>query len=511
MKTRDERMDEWMLKEFRKTGGVTEHYPVFAELFEAVFNSVLNGEKIDALEFPDQPLEAGNPKSKTVREIIEEDSPKLFRHYLKCLDKGHSPEFASVFALKVDEHCDDVDSASLDAFDAIRIGWECNMANPAYAEAYAVCLHQGRSVLFAEKCAEYLIESDGDFSFAHAQSKAGKYEQTFEACIAKGDPLVRAKAFAEYMVRSDVSGDRSYAEAFARVYEEQVGAGRSDTEAWNYADTFVDYYQRFCGNDWVENELDGGNERARIHTMGDLRVRGKGFNRTEYAEMFAMDHGNTPEIPGQPLAERLAEIEARTDFYMKMLALQRAHRNDKVCDLGTVYLDLATRLTATEAGGWHKLGQLGVSIAVAVTSRGPQIFTEDKIQELARVLSRAERIVGYNLRNFDLKVLAGYAGFSTGQARVVDLLDEVERAAGRRVSLQALASATLGIRLSCNSLEMVKLWKGGKLLDVIEGCSNQVFAIKALHEHARAHGDLFYFLQESEPRERIAINKDAMR
>lgn len=504
MKTRDERMEEWMREEFRKTGSAAEHYPVFAELFRAVFN----GEKIDALDFPDRLVEEDEPDFGTVRGYIEERSPELFRHYLKCLDDGHSAEFARIFALKVYEQCDDVERASHDAFEAIRTGWDCVMSNRAYAEARAVCLHRGRSALYAEKCAEYLI--DGDLCFSRAQEKAGTFEKTFTDCIAKGYPEVRAKAFADYLVRPDVSGDRSYAEAFARVYEEQIAAGSSHTDAWNYADTFVDYYQRFCG-DWEESESDGDNDRARIHATGDLRGRGKGFDRTEYAERFASFYEGASKRPDQPLDELLAEVEALTDVSMKERALRRAHRDDKGCIHGTVYLDLETRRTAAEAGGWDKLDQLGVSIAVTIASDGPRVFTEDKIQKLAGVLAHAERIVGYNLRNFDLKVLDGYTGFSIGKARIVDLMDEVERAAGHRVSLQTLASATLGISLSRDSLDLVKCWKQGRVLDVIEGCSNDVFAIQALHEYAMKHGELFYFAHEDKQRERIALNPDALR
>jgi DEAD/DEAH box helicase domain-containing protein len=503
MKTRDEQLEDWMRAVFQKTGSAAEHYPVFAELFFTVFNCLLNEEKIDAMECPDQPLDAESPELGTARAYIEQKTPELFHHYLDCLNRGHSLEFARIFALKVDEHCGDVESASREAFEAIRTDWDCTMSNRAFAEAHAVCLRQGRSTLFSEKCAEYLI--GGDFCFSRAQAKASTYEKTFEECRAKGYPLIRAKAFAEYLARPDVSEVRSFAEAFARVYEEQDGAGKSHTEAWDYADTFVDYYQLFCGWDWEESESDGGNDRARIHATGDLRGRGKGFNRTDYAKMFASFYNTASKRPDQPLAARLAEVEARTDVEMKERALRRVHRDDKVCIHGTVYLDLETKSTAVEAGGWDKLDQLGVSIAVTITSDGPRVFTEDNIQKLVGVLARAERIVGYNIRDFDFKVLEGYVGFSIGQARIVDLLDEVERAAECRVSLQALASGTLGIHLSRDSLDMVKCWKDGEVLDVIEGCYHDVLAIKALDEYARENGVLFYFSPETQQRERIAV------
>jgi hypothetical protein len=502
MKTRDERMEEWIREEFQKNGSAPEHYPIFAELFQMVFNSILNGKKIDALECPDQPLDADDPNW-TVRETIEKRSPEFFQHYLKRLEEGHSTAFARFFALKAYEHDEDAERASRDAFDALRTGSDCDMSNPAYAEAHAVCLHQGRSTLYAEKCAEYLIHSD--LSFSRAQVRAGTYERMFEECIAKGAPLVRAKAFAEYMVRPDGSGDRSYAEAFARAYEEQVVAGKSPSDARIFANSFVTYCDQFCGSDWEESESNGCNDRARIHAAGDFRARGKGFDRTEYAEKFASFYDSAPQRIDQPLADLLAEVEASTDVAMKERALRRARRDDQGCRHGTVYLDLETRRTAAEAGGWDKLGQLGVSIAVTVSSDGPRIFTEDKISKLAGILAQAERVVGYNLRHFDLKVLEGCAGFLIGKACTVDLLDEVERAAGRGVSLQVLASATLGITLSHDSLDMVKCWKEGRVLDVIDGCCNDVFAIKALDEYAREHGELFYFPPGSQQRERIAV------
>ena len=478
MKNKDERMEDWMREEFQKTSSGDEHYLAFTELFRAVFN----GEKGDALDCPDRLVEENDPDLGTVREYIEARSPELFRQYLKCLNDGHSAEFAHIFALKYHEQYDDVERASIEAFAVFRA------SNRAYEEAQTVCIHQGRSTLYAEKCAGYL--TDSDIGFSDAQAKAQRYEREFNDCIAKGFPEIRAKAFAEYMCNPENSDDRSFAEAYARVYEEQVAAGVSHTNAHYYADTFVNYYQLF-GGDWDESEADGDVDRARILTMGDLRARGKGFDRNDYAKVFESHYERVPERSGQSEAERLAEIEMRTDVAMKERALRRAHRDDKECPRGTVYLDLETRRTADEVGGWDKLSELGVSVAVAITSAGPRVYTEETIQKLSDILARADRIVGYNLHNFDLKVLSGYAGFSIGNAQIVDLLDEVERTARYRVPLRLLASTTLSIDLHHDSLDMVNFWKSGRILDVIEGCGKDVFAIKALHEHACEKGALF--------------------
>jgi hypothetical protein len=134
MKTRDEQLEDWMRAVFQKTGSAAEHYPVFAELFFTVFNCLLNEEEIDAMECPDQPLDAESPELGTARAYIEQKTPELFHHYLDCLNRGHSLEFARIFALKVDEHCGDVERASREAFEAIRTDWDCTMSNRAFAE-----------------------------------------------------------------------------------------------------------------------------------------------------------------------------------------------------------------------------------------------------------------------------------------------------------------------------------------------------------------------------------------
>lgn len=343
-------MEEWMREEFRKTGGEMEQYPVFTELFTKVFNGILRGVKIDALDCPNQLLQDDEPGFGTVQRVVVEDSLKLFEKFLARLAAGHSRAFARIFALKLYDHAFEDEGAARDAFDAIRAGHDCVISNQAYAEAYAVCLHQGRSILFAEKCAEYLITCD--FSFSCAQTKADIYEKAFAACISKSYPMDRAKAYAQYFALNDGSG---FSEAFARAYEEQIELGKSPNAAWNYAETFVSYYSRFCGYDWDEGELDGSNDRARIHALGDLRANGKGLDRTEYAEMFALHYESTPKLTDQPLAERLAEIESLTDVAMKELILKRANRSDKGCAHATVYLSVETRRTAAEAGGLDKL------------------------------------------------------------------------------------------------------------------------------------------------------------
>jgi DEAD/DEAH box helicase domain-containing protein len=158
-----------------------------------------------------------------------------------------------------------------------------------------------------------------------------------------------------------------------------------------------------------------------------------------------------------------------------------------------VYLDVETQRSLADVGGWENRRNLGVSIVVTLSAEGLRIFTEAEIPELAAQLESAEKVIGYNLRDFDCEVLAGYPAFADRELRVLDLMEVVNKSAGRRVSLQSLAAATLGRAPALDSLYLVTLWKAGAVAKVIEGCCNDVLNIKALHEHGRDHGVVYHF------------------
>ncbi len=172
-----------------------------------------------------------------------------------------------------------------------------------------------------------------------------------------------------------------------------------------------------------------------------------------------------------------------------------------------VYLSLETRRTAFEVGGWYP-EKLGVSVAIALTSNRLHIFTEKDIGKLAALLAAAECVIGYNVVDFDFKVLAGCRGANLENVRCLDLMKNIESAAGRRVSLGSLRTATLKTAQVSNGLENVQLWKKRQIAKVIEDCCNTVLAIKALHEYGRDHDELFYSRDNGPRRKRIKVNWD---
>ncbi len=170
-----------------------------------------------------------------------------------------------------------------------------------------------------------------------------------------------------------------------------------------------------------------------------------------------------------------------------------------------VYLNLETQRTALDIGGWYP-DKMGVSVAVALAADRLHIFTEGDIEQLVPMLESAGCVVGWNIKEFDFRVLAGCRGVDLERVRCLDLMEEMERATGTRMMLSAVSAATLGIEPGTAGVEMVKLWKAGKVEKVVEGCCNGVLAIKALHEYGLRHGEVFFRPRNGKRRAKIAVN-----
>lgn len=134
---------------------------------------------------------------------------------------------------------------------------------------------------------------------------------------------------------------------------------------------------------------------------------------------------------------------------------------------------------------------LGVTYSTA--SQEYQIFGENEVDALIDQLMKADIVVGYNLINFDYQVLMGYTIRQLAeQIRTLDLMVDVEKVIGHRLSLDALAMGTLGVGKTAEGLEAIKWWREGKLMEIAEYCCFDVKVTRLVHEHGARAGELFY-------------------
>jgi DEAD/DEAH box helicase domain-containing protein len=138
--------------------------------------------------------------------------------------------------------------------------------------------------------------------------------------------------------------------------------------------------------------------------------------------------------------------------------------------------DLETQRSAQEVGGWHRADLMQVSCAVLYDS-AEQVYHEYLEKDMPRFVEHLQQydcVVGFNIRRFDYKVLSAYTDFDFEKLPTLDLLEEIHKQLGYRLSLDHLAKVTLGLKKSADGLQALLWWKQGKIREIIDYCRQDV-------------------------------------
>ena len=159
-----------------------------------------------------------------------------------------------------------------------------------------------------------------------------------------------------------------------------------------------------------------------------------------------------------------------------------------------VVFDLETQLSAAEVGGWNKTSLMRLSCGVAWDSREDRFITyfEDQVDELIRLLRRADLVVGFNVIGFDYMVLRGYSRYDFRKLNTLDILREVHAHLNYRVSLGSLAAATFNAGKTGDGLQALRWWKQGRLDLIEEYCRQDVQLTRDLFRHGLDKGFLLF-------------------
>lgn len=139
-------------------------------------------------------------------------------------------------------------------------------------------------------------------------------------------------------------------------------------------------------------------------------------------------------------------------------------------------LDVETRRSAAEVGGWHRADLMGVSVAVLYDSKG-DCFTEYEQEDLPAMFERLKEaglVIGFNSSRFDYAVLQPFAGYDLRSLPTLDMLVEVKKRLSYRISLDNLARATLNAPKLADGLQALQWWKEGNLASIAEYCRKDV-------------------------------------
>ncbi|MEJ2071205.1 MAG: DUF1998 domain-containing protein, partial [Syntrophobacterales bacterium] len=158
------------------------------------------------------------------------------------------------------------------------------------------------------------------------------------------------------------------------------------------------------------------------------------------------------------------------------------------------FLDLETCCSAAEVGGWGRCHAMGVSLAVLLETSPERVtvFREADLTKLARRLSELDLVVGFNIKRFDYRVLQPYIDVSLESLPTLDILEDLHKFLGFRLSLDHLAEATLGRKKTGNGLLALELYKNGRWEELESYCRQDVLLTKSLFEFGAHQGYLIY-------------------
>ena len=181
-------------------------------------------------------------------------------------------------------------------------------------------------------------------------------------------------------------------------------------------------------------------------------------------------------------------------------------------------LDLETQKTFDEVGrqNIHKL-KVSVVGTYDYQTDAYQSYEEREIHKLEERLKTVDLLIGFNIRRFDLVVLQPYLFLSAGTLPVLDLLEEIEKVRGHRVSLQSVAQATIDVTKTGQGLDAVELYKRGQMETLKDYCLNDVRLTKDIYEYGKSHGNVCFISNRDWKKyeipiswgESVAVKKDS--
>ena len=171
------------------------------------------------------------------------------------------------------------------------------------------------------------------------------------------------------------------------------------------------------------------------------------------------------------------------------------------------YFDLETLKLSDEVGGWEFANDMGLSVACLYIDedRAYRVYVgpdpqrqgsfcyegEDDSEQLLEDLTELELLVGFNIKEFDLRVLQPYAekhGILLNNLPVFDMLLQLGKTVNRPfpASLESLSSINLGKigQKIVDPGEVVSMYRKGLVDEMILYCMHDVWSTRMLFQTA---------------------------
>ncbi len=189
--------------------------------------------------------------------------------------------------------------------------------------------------------------------------------------------------------------------------------------------------------------------------------------------------------------------------------------------LKKIVLDLETQKEFAEVGGRGKNHLLKVSVCGVYDYAQNKylIYEERELPKLAPLLQAADQIIGFNIKDFDFEVLQPYLNFNIFEIPYFDLLEEINKVLGHRISLETVAQGTIGSGKSGSGKEALLYFRNGRWDLLKKYCLDDVEITRQVYEYALKNQKVLYRdffktkeipLACAEPQARIGVQQQAV-
>lgn len=163
--------------------------------------------------------------------------------------------------------------------------------------------------------------------------------------------------------------------------------------------------------------------------------------------------------------------------------------------MNIVYFDLESQKLFEEVGGRDATKLLLACGVTLSTQRNDfAVYWEKDAAALVAELKAADRVIGFNIINFDYEVLKPYApAVNFRSFRSTDMLQDISRTLGFRLPLDSIAKATLGATKTADGVQSVQWFRNGELDKIAEYCKADVDITRRVYEFGRDNGYVHYY------------------
>ena len=163
--------------------------------------------------------------------------------------------------------------------------------------------------------------------------------------------------------------------------------------------------------------------------------------------------------------------------------------------MNLLFFDLETQKLFNEVGG-RDASKLLLACGVTYSTKENEfrIYWEHDAQALVDELKSADKVIGFNIREFDYEVLRPYVPtFNFASLRTLDLMLDLSRTLGFRLPLDSLAKACLGASKTADGVQSVEWFRNGEKEKVAEYCKADVDITRRVYEFGRENRFVYYY------------------